>query len=336
MHAKAPAPDSPEDTEPDSATVLLVDDQPVIALVLRKILTADPNLTFYSCTEATEALALARRCRPTVILQDLDMPGANGLDLVMAYRSTPGLHNVPIVVLSSNEEPDMKRAAFAIGANDYLVKPPEPIELIARVRYHSRSYLSLVRLDAALRAIRESQAQLLKSNTDLQRLTNSDGLTGLPNRRYFNEYLSQAWNQSTRDATPLSLLMIDVDYFKRYNDRFGHLAGDEALRKVAAAIRATLDESVSLGARFGGEEFSVVLPRCDAAAARAVSERIRRQVEATVLNNDSALPDQGVTVSIGAATMVATAEQVAINLIAAADSRLYRAKCDGRNRVVDA
>jgi two-component system chemotaxis family response regulator WspR len=263
------------------------------------------------------------------------MPGANGLDLVMAYRSTPGLHNVPIVVLSSNEQPDMKRAAFAIGANDYLVKPPEPIELVARVRYHSRSYLSLVRLDAAYRAIRESQAQLLKSNTDLQRLHNSDGLTGLPNRRYFNEYLGQAWEQSTKDVTPLSLLMIDVDHFKRYNDRFGHLAGDDALQKVAGAIRARLDDASSLGARFGGEEFSVVLPRCDAAQARQIGEHIRRQVEATALD-DAASPERGLTVSIGVATMVATAQQMATDLIAAADSRLYRAKRDGRNRVVDA
>jgi len=311
-----------------------VDDQAVIALVLRKILSADANLTFHSCTKATEALELAKQCRPTVILQDLEMPDANGLDLVMAYRSTPGLHNVPIIVLSSNEEPDMKKAAFALGANDYLVKPAEPIELLARVRYHSRSYLALVRLDAAYRAIRESQAQLVKSNADLQRLTHSDGLTGLPNRRYFNEYLARAWEESRRDTTPLSLLMIDVDHFKRYNDSFGHLAGDEALRKVAGAIQTTLDDASSLGARFGGEEFSVVLPHCDAAPARHVAERIRRQVEVTALE-EPAGPQRGLTVSIGVATLVATTQQVATDLIAAADARLYRAKCDGRNRVVD-
>lgn len=132
----------------------------------------------------------ATRTRPTVILQDLVMHGTDGLTLVKAYRANPATRDVPVIVLSTKEDPVIKSAAFAAGANDYLVKLPDRIELVARVRYHSRSFVNLLQRDESYRALRQSQQQLLQANLELRRLTNSDGLTGLSNRRYLDEYLS--------------------------------------------------------------------------------------------------------------------------------------------------
>jgi len=327
------APEDPDTDVQETVTVLLVDDQPVIALMVRQMLAVDPAITLHVCTQATEAVAQARQVRPTVILQDLVMPEANGLDLVVAYRSMPETWNIPIIVLSSNDEPAMKKSAFAIGANDYLVKLPEPIELVARIRYHSRAFMALVERDSAYRALRLSQQKLLLSNLELQRLTHSDGLTGLPNRRSFDDYLARAWATSQGQDSPLSLLMIDVDHFKSYNDRFGHLAGDDALKCVAEAIRACCPDPSCLPARFGGEEFAMVMPGLTVAQACDIAEAIRRQIEGTALPHNAPTAT-GVTVSIGAATMVAPPDASSDLLIAAADARLYQAKCNGRNCIV--
>ena len=186
--------------------------------------------------------------------------------------------DIPIIVLSTKEDPAIKSAAFS-GANDYLVKLPDSIELVARIRYHSRSYLALVQRDEAHQALRQSQQQLLESNMELRRLTNSDGLTGLGNRRYFDEYLNAEWQRARRDGREISMLMIDVDHFKSYNDTYGHIAGDER-SSVANTIFASCDRSTDLAARFGGEEFALVLPGTPAGSARLVAEKLRRAVEA--------------------------------------------------------
>ncbi|WP_352930963.1 diguanylate cyclase [Mesorhizobium sp. M0938] len=143
----------------------------------------------------------------------------------------------------------IKGEAFAAGANDYLVKLPDRIELIARIRYHTRAYLDHVQRDAAYRALRESQRQLIGANLELERLTRIDGLTGLGNRRYSDEYLASEWKRAFRAQSPLSLLMIDADNFKRYNDTYGHMAGDEVLKQIARVIQGGSGRSTYLAAR---------------------------------------------------------------------------------------
>ncbi|WP_148711610.1 Wsp signal transduction system regulator diguanylate cyclase WspR, partial [Pseudomonas aeruginosa] len=214
--------------------VLLVDDQAMIGEAVRRSLASEAGIDFHFCSDPQQAVAVANQIKPTVILQDLVMPGVDGLTLLAAYRGNPATRDIPIIVLSTKEEPTVKSAAFAAGANDYLVKLPDAIELVARIRYHSRSYIALQQRDEAYRALRESQQQLLETNLVLQRLMNSDGLTGLSNRRHFDEYLEMEWRRSLREQSQLSLLMIDVDYFKSYNDTFGHVAGDEAEGVVVA------------------------------------------------------------------------------------------------------
>ncbi|MBN8708186.1 MAG: response regulator [Verrucomicrobia bacterium] len=152
---------------PSRAMVLLVDDQALVGESLRRALAVEDDIDFHFCADAASALDQARKIRPTVILQDLVMPGVSGLDLVRLYRADPALRSVPVIVLSVREEPETKRDAFAAGANDYLVKLPDRVELLARVRYHSSAYLAQLDRDEAMRALRESQRELLDSNTAL-------------------------------------------------------------------------------------------------------------------------------------------------------------------------
>ncbi|TDF78311.1 PleD family two-component system response regulator [Pseudomonas sp. H9] len=320
-------------TNENSAMVLLVDDQAMIGEAVRRGLAHEENIDFHFCADPHQAVAQAIRIKPTVILQDLIMPGLDGLTLVREYRNNPATQDIPIIVLSTKEDPLVKSAAFAAGANDYLVKLPDNIELVARIRYHSRSYLTLLQRDEAYRALRVSQQQLLDTNLVLQRLMNSDGLTGLSNRRHFDEYMELEWRRAMREQTQLSLLMIDVDYFKSFNDTFGHLAGDEALRKVAEAIRNSCARPSDLPARYGGEEFVLILPNTSPGGARLVAEKLRQSVEAMNIAHDMPQPNSHLTVSIGLATQTPTIGSHCRQLISAADKGLYLAKNNGRNQV---
>ena len=320
-------------TDENAAMVLLVDDQAMIGEAVRRGLAHEDNIDFHFCADPHQAIAQAIRIKPTVILQDLVMPGLDGLTLVREYRNHPATQNIPIIVLSTKEDRMIKSAAFAAGANDYLVKLPDNIELVARIRYHSRSYMTLLQRDAAYRALRVSQQQLLDTNLVLQRLMNSDGLTGLSNRRHFDEYLELEWRRAMRDQTQLSLLMIDVDFFKTYNDSFGHVEGDEALRKVAAAIREASSRPSDLPARYGGEEFALVLPNTSPGGARLVAEKLRMAVAALKIPHIAPAEGAGLTISIGLSTMTPVQGTDCRKLIMAADKGLYTAKNNGRNQV---
>lgn len=320
-------------TDENAAMVLLVDDQAMIGEAVRRGLAHEENIDFHFCADPHQAIAQAIRIKPTVILQDLVMPGLDGLTLVREYRNHPATQNIPIIVLSTKEDPLIKSAAFSAGANDYLVKLPDNIELVARIRYHSRSYMTLLQRDAAYRALRVSQQQLLDTNLVLQRLMNSDGLTGLSNRRHFDEYLELEWRRAMRDQAQLSLLMIDVDFFKTYNDSFGHVEGDEALRKVAAAIREASSRPSDLPARYGGEEFALVLPNTSPGGARLVAEKLRLAVEALKIPHIAPAEGASLTISIGLSTMTPVQGTDCRQLIMAADKGLYTAKNNGRNQV---
>lgn len=334
-HAQSEA-ENPGFTPPPTPPimVLLVDDQPLIGEAVRRALQGEPDIDFHFCANPLEAVAIAREVQPTVILQDLVMPAISGLDLVRRYRSDPRIKDTPIIMLSTKEEATVKSDAFRLGANDYLVKLPDRIELIARIRYHSAAYLSQIQRDEAYRALRRSQQELMEMNLELQRLTNVDGLTGLSNRRYFDEYLETEWRHALRTGDPLSLLLIDIDHFKQYNDTYGHLAGDEVLKAVALALRSTFQRPRDLAARMGGEEFVVVLPQTQADDVLGLAEKAVRAVDALKIPHRASSAADHVTISAGAATCTPVRDQQPLSLVESADKAMYEAKQSGRNRAI--
>jgi two-component system chemotaxis family response regulator WspR len=328
------APGTPATGEDYKIMVLLVDDQPLVGRAIRLALAKQPHINFHYCSRAEEAVGVAELTRPTVILQDLVMPGVDGLSLVQQYRSNPATRDVPIIVLSTTEDAATKKAAFAAGVNDYLVKLPDTIELVARIEYHSRFYINLQQRDAAFKALQESQQKLQDMNLELLRLTNTDGLTGIANRRYLDEYLQAEWRRARRERTEISMLLIDVDHFKAYNDTYGHVAGDEVLRRVATTIQAACRRPGDLAARFGGEEFAMILPKTSQGALKLLGEKLRLAVEELAIPHSANSASARVTVSGGGATLTPGEDEAPGLLVKLADDRLYRAKHQGRNRIV--
>jgi two-component system chemotaxis family response regulator WspR len=316
--------------------VMLVDDQPMVAEALRRILVEEPDMDLHYCSNPADALNMAGEIKPSVILLDLVMPDIDGLTVLRAMREYVVTATVPVVVLSSREDPAMKAEAFALGANDYLIKWPDRIELLARLRYHSQWYSNMQQRDEAFRALRVSQRKLAESNVRLQRQAAVDGLTGISNRRYFDDRLDEEWKRSIREQEWISLIMIDVDHFKLYNDHYGHMAGDDCLRAIALATSRILLRPTDVAARYGGEEFVVILPGTDQEGAKIVAENICKAVEGLAIPHALSVTAPVVTVSLGVASTVPTRNAHPQKLLAEADDALYAAKEAGRNCYITA
>lgn len=315
--------------------VLLVDDQSFVAEAIRQQLEDDPEINFHYCAIPDQAIPTALEIRPTVILLDLVMPDVDGLALLRYFRSNPEIRDVPVIVLSSRGEARVKADAFEAGANDYLIKLPDRIEMLARIRYHSNAYIMKLQRDEAYRALRESQKKLAETNLELMRLANFDSLTGLANRRHFDESLNIEWKRAMRNRVPMSVMMLDIDYFKSYNDTYGHLKGDEVLRKVAGVIEKSLMRPADLAYRYGGEEFVLILPEIDITGAGVLAENIRKNVEALDIPHEGSKIAPRLTISIGIASIVPASNDMPATLVSLADAALYRAKDGGRNQVVE-
>ncbi|MQR01205.1 GGDEF domain-containing response regulator [Glaciimonas soli] len=313
--------------------VLLVDDHVVVAGIIRHLLAIETSIEFHYCATAQHALSAAIDILPNVILQDLIMPGIDGFTLVQQYRSNPATRDIPIIVLSSEDDPAVKSVAFAMDVSDYLVKPPDSIELIARIRHHARSYMNLQQRNAAYRALREKQQQLVSANMELQRLSKSDGLTGLANRRYFDEYLGIEWKRAIRDQSELSFLMIDIDDFKRYNDAYGHVAGDGVLKRVADIVQTHARRPTDLAARLGGEEFVIILPNTTRASGNGIAQALQQAIYDLHITHCCSANSDRVTVSIGCASITPQQMDEMVTLVETADQALYVAKRTGKNRV---
>jgi diguanylate cyclase (GGDEF)-like protein len=245
------------------------------------------------------------------------MPGMSGFDVCRAIKADPSNADLPILFVSGHTDIETEAKGLEAGAVDYIMKPPSPP--IVRARMKTQLIL------------RERTRQLL-------RLASIDGLTGLANRRAFDQALDQEWRRARRNRTNLSLMLIDIDFFKRYNDQYGHQAGDDCLKTVAATLAGAAERPGEVVARYGGEEFAVVLPVCDAKTAKAVAEKMRARTAGLALPHAGSLITDHVTISIGIATLLdgrddeqAFPDEAA--LISAADRALYAAKEAGRNRV---
>ncbi len=318
-------------TSSSNAVVLLVDDQMMVSEGIRRMLVDEPDIIFHYCNDPNQAVDMAVKLQPTVILQDLIMPDIDGYALVDAYRSNKNIKNVPVIVLSTKEDPEDKSLAFERGANDYLVKLPDKIELIARIRAHSKSYLTQLERDEAFKALRELQSELEKSNIELQKLSSLDGLTGIANRRSFDAFIDKECLRSARENTTLSLILIDIDFFKPFNDNYGHLAGDGCLRQVATALDEMVHRPADLVARYGGEEFVVVLPNTDIDGAKTLAKKLCETIRLLKIPHAFSTAENHITVSLGITSGVACEGISPSDLILQADKALYLAKESGRN-----
>jgi len=315
-------------------TVLLVDDQSMIAEAVRRALEEEKDIEFHYCADPTKAIKIANKIKPTIILQDLVMPEVNGLMMVKFFRVNRETSQVPIIVLSTKEDPKIKSDAFALGVNDYLIKLPDKIELIARLRYHSTAYIYHKQRDEAFAALQESQRQLHEANLALEKLSALDGLTGIANRRQFDAVLSKEWQRAIRNRSPISLLMLDIDYFKLYNDTYGHQKGDTCLKRVAKILEDNEKRPADLAARYGGEEFAVILPETDGHGAKEIAIHILETIRQATIPHKASKVSKCLTASLGVATLTAERGNHPEILISYADRALYQAKEQGRNQVV--
>jgi diguanylate cyclase (GGDEF)-like protein len=232
---------------------------------------------------------------------------------------------VPIIFLSSMEaDQDLDRAIDA-GGDDYLVKPVSFVVLNAKIR-------AMQRIDGMSRRLVEMSAQLTAVNRELEQLSRQDGLTHLANRRHFDSYLAHEMKRAARQKSELSLILVDVDYFKRYNDHYGHQAGDDCLRMVAGALASTCRRPADLAARYGGEEFALILPETSAEGAGVIADAVRVAIGTLGVAHEKAdTPGKVITVSQGIATLVPAPDMESDRLIGCADQALYAAKQKGRD-----
>lgn len=315
--------------------MFVIDDQMMVVEAVRRMLSSESDIEFHSCTDPAKAVEMAINIEPTVILLDLVMPEIDGMTLVRFFRQNKKTEDIPIIVLSSIDAPIDKGAAFSAGASDYIVKLPDRIELIARVRAHSKSYSNKLERDAAFAELHKLKAELEESNNALQLLSCLDGLTGIANRRRFDDFMASEWKRAVRENSTITLIMIDIDYFKAYNDNYGHQKGDETLKSVVSALNQGINRPADLLARYGGEEFVIVLPDTTMAGALQLAKSLMHNVDELGLPHDYSEVSSQVTISVGIACCEPEIRHNTVeSLIEAADQALYEAKAQGRNQIV--
>jgi diguanylate cyclase (GGDEF)-like protein len=311
--------------------VLVVEDTVTSAYVVCNQL-ANMGLTALHAKDGESGLELFKRERPDLILLDIIMPGLDGFEVAHRIRLLEEDGDwTPIIFLTSRaDDRDLQRAIDA-GGDDYLIKPVS--EIVLRAKVNAMRRLAQMR-DSLLVLTRK----LDEANRELKRLSSVDGLTSIANRRRFDEKLLHEWRHCSRMALPLSLLIIDVDSFKLFNDHYGHQFGDECLKAVARVLGQNTHRPDDLVARYGGEEFGVVLPDTMLEGAQVVAEAMRAGVEALSIGHSWSPVSTVVTISIGLATIIPPrASEGGISaLIKAADDALYQAKDGGRNQVQSA
>jgi len=300
-----------------TSAILVIDDSKQARSQVIEILRNNGLFKFYyEAADGIEAIKLALNQPVDLILCDVEMPGMDGFKFLRMLRSREELQDVPVIMLTGREDPEAKVRGLEQGASDYVTKPFDRGELLARVKVQLK--------------IKSLQDKLKKSNQLLRDLSHTDPLTGLDNRRSMMDMLDRELERSQRLDTPLSLVMLDVDFFKKVNDNFGHQQGDEILKALAGQLRQALRQ-YDMAARFGGEEFALILPGIGLDGAVKVAERLRRQVEATRI--ETATRPTSITVSLGVACHPGPHIHTVDDLIREADAALYSAKRNGRNRI---
>ena len=291
------------------STILVVDDNLLNIEVIYEMLTPSYEVLF--ATSGLEALELTVATNPDLILLDVMMPGLNGYEVCRHLKADMVTQHIPIIFITAAGQTDSEEKGLKLGAIDYIAKPFSPAVVKARIANH---------------------LELKRYRDLLADLAWVDGLTGVRNRRQFDDFIERELRTAVRADRPLSLIMLDIDYFKHYNDHYGHLVGDDCLKKVAQALEHSLCRSADMIFRYGGEEFACLLPETNAAGAMAVAHRMLDVIQTLNIEHVNSAK-KIITVSIGVCTLIPQQRSKIENLIVPADKALYRAKELGRNRV---
>lgn len=289
--------------------VLIVDDQPINIQALYRIFAPDHRVLM--ATSGARALAVCKDDPPDLVLLDVVMPEMDGHEVCARLKADVATRDIPVIFVTAHTDAEDETRGLALGAVDFISKPFNPAVVQARVKTHLA----------------------LKAHSDLLRqMAFVDGLTGVANRRCFDERLGTEWRRAARYARPLALLMLDVDHFKRFNDRYGHQVGDDCLRHVASAIRGGLLRPGDLVSRYGGEEFACILPETDLDGALTVAMGIEQRVRGLQIEHADSDASNVMTLSVGVAVSIPEPDGDPLKLLALADVQLYRAKDSGRGR----
>lgn len=299
---------------PRKAKLLVVDDQPIHLQVLYRALSADHQL--FMATSGAQALKLVREQNPDLVLLDVVMSDMDGFEVLQQLKSSPEAAAIPVIFVTAHGGDEIETQCLHAGAVDFIPKPVNPSVVRARVKTH----LTL-----------KFQSDFLRDMAFL------DGLTGVSNRRQFDERLPVEWGRAQRNGSALTLIMLDVDSFKAYNDHYGHQAGDDCLRQIAAVLKAELRRPADLVARYGGEEFVCLLPDIGFDDGMVMGQRLLNAVKALAIPHHFSVAEPVVTISLGVATREGVShDSRATYLLALADSQLYQAKHNGRAQVCGA
>lgn len=293
-------------------TILIVDDMAANISILSDLLQGDYKIKV--AKSGQKALEIAKGTeKPDLILLDIEMPEMNGYEVCKELKNNSLTNNIPVIFVTARNDVKDEEYGLNLGAVDYISKPFHPTIVKIRVKNHI--------------------ALKLKGDW-LEELSRIDGLTHIPNRRYFDEEYQKKCKEMIREHKTVALLMIDVDYFKRYNDHYGHGKGDECLMKIAGALKSSLKRPSDMVARYGGEEFIVILQNIDEDGAKKVAESLIKAVGDLGIKHEYSSASDHVTISLGMAFKPAEESLCKEELLKMADDALYRAKESGRNRVV--
>lgn len=312
-------------TVPNSTILVIDDDTNITSLLARRL--AQEGFDLMIANDGKSGLSLANNQFPDLILLDLLMPEMSGKEVLKELKENPTTSAIPVIIVSAVADTDDKIDGLSLGANDYIVKPFRFKEVIARIN-------TQLRIASMQKNLEEKHNDLLEKNKVLKRLAVTDQLTGLLNKRYLMKRLRSEIFRSIRYGDPVSVIMLDIDHFKKFNDTYGHVAGDDGLRHVADIVK-DVARTIDVVTRYGGEEFVIICPSTDLEGVVNLAERIRSTVEKTpCIVNDFSV---AITLSIGVKCMTfdseTDSEAATSQIIESADMALYEAKKNGRNRV---
>jgi len=290
-------------------SLLIVDDVNANIRILTNILGSDYFI--YTATDGMEAIEKAKSYMPDIILLDILMPEMDGYETLKVIKKTPVISKIPVIFITGLDSDEDEEKGLSLDAVDYITKPFSQTVVKLRIR---------------------NQMQIINQMRMIESMSLFDQLTKLPNRRNFDERLNIEWKQAIREKTPISLLLMDLDKFKQINDIYGHQQGDIVLQTVSSIFTKALKRPGDMAARWGGEEFIILMPNTPKDGAVDIAENIRLKVEETVIQRNDG-PKMNVTISIGINSIIPSIDNTIDNFISEADKQLYAAKAAGRNKV---